>query len=78
MEKDLIHEKLAEHESLLEKHTEEIGELKTKTAVSIERIDNLCKSLDGLCNKIQVQNGIILTGIVTLIIYMIQKFVFKA
>lgn len=78
MEKDLITEKLEEHDKLLEKHDSEIGELKTKTAVSTERTDNLCKSLDGLCSRIQVQNGIILTGIVTLVIYIIQKAIFKS
>ncbi|AQS09699.1 hypothetical protein CLOBY_18300 [Clostridium saccharobutylicum] len=78
MNNELITEKLKEHDKILDRHDNSIEDLKTKTAVSTERTDNLCKSLDGLCSKIQMQNGIILTGIVTLIIYIIQKAIFKS
>lgn len=71
--KELIMDKLEEHDKRLDKHGDAIDDLQTKTAVSSEKIDNLCKQLESLCNKIQWQNGFILTGIVALVVYIIQN-----
>lgn len=78
MEKDLIAEKLQEHDKRLDKHDDKIEILERNDAVSNTKIDNLCKSLDSLCSKIQWQNGFILSGLVMLGVYIIEKAVFKA
>ncbi|OOM76564.1 hemolysin XhlA family protein [Clostridium sp. BL-8] len=78
MEKDLIAEKLEEHDKRLDRHDDKIETLEKNDAVNNTRIDNLCKSLYSLVSTLKWLSGFILTGILTLVLYIIQKAIFKA
>jgi hypothetical protein len=74
-EKDLIAEKLEEHDRRLDKHDNKIGILEINDAINNTRIDNLCKSLDALISTLKWLSGFLLTAIGLLIVNFIEQLV---
>jgi hypothetical protein len=75
MEKDLIAEKLEEHDRRLGKHDDKIDILEKKDAINTVRVDNLCKSLDNLTGTLKWLSGFLLTSTGLLIVYFIEQLV---
>ncbi len=75
MEKDLIAEKLEEHDRRLDRHDNKIEILEKNDAVNNTRIDNLCKSLDALISTLKWLSGFLLTAIGLLIVNFIEQLV---
>lgn len=73
MEKDFIKEKLDEHDKKLDKHEEKIELLEKNNAISLIRIDNLCKSLDNVTLTLKWLSGFFLTGLVLLAVFFIEQ-----
>ena len=75
MEKDLITEKLEEHDRRIDKHDNKIQILERNDAINNTRIDNLCKSLDALIFTLKWLSGFLLTAIGLLIVNFIEQLV---
>lgn len=73
MEKDLIKEKLEEHNRRLDKHEDKIDVLEKNDAISSQRIDNLWKSLDNLTSTLKWLCGFFITGLVLIMVFFIEQ-----
>lgn len=77
MDRNLVQEKLEEHDKRLDKHDNKIETLEKNDAISKTRIDNLCKSLDDLTSTLKWLSGFLLSSTGLLIVYFIEQLLSK-
>jgi hypothetical protein len=77
MDKDLIEEKLEQHEKRLDKHEGKIDVLEKDNTTNTTKITDLCKSLDNLTSTMKWFIGTWVTTLLGFFIFVIEKIFFK-
>lgn len=74
---EIIEEHIKTTKNRLNNHAERIRTLEKSTAVTDERVDNLCNTMGKLTKAIYSLVGAILTTLISFFIYVVQTGIFK-
>ena len=72
MNEEMLENEVKEHETRINDHAERLREIEKKSAVLTERIEQLCKSLDGTNAAIKWLIGTIAATLISFFVYAVQ------
>jgi predicted nuclease with TOPRIM domain len=77
MNEELVSKQLETNENRLNDHADRIRELEKSKAVTDEKIDNLCKSIEKQTKSINALIGTFASALVGFFFYAVQQGIFK-